>query len=229
MIVRMGLLRRRPDLSPEAFRRHWRDMHGPLAARMPNLRGYHQNHIVDRRQLGVDHARGVWEIDGISELWFDSEADMKAAIASDAYQPVRADSESFLAETRVVSIEQRTVVPFVKPAGGWIKRMSFLKRHGHLTPEQFRHEWFEVHAGLVKAFPTLLGYRQNLILSREAEPGRTGGYETVPADGIVEMWFADEAALQASFSHAAAARSQAHAHQFIAEITPFLVEEHELV
>lgn len=229
MFVRMGLLRRRPDLSPDAFRRHWRDVHGPLAARLPGLVAYHQNHVVDRRQLGIDHARGRWDIDGISELWFESEAAMRAAIDSPAYPPTRADEAAFLAETRIVTVEQRSVVPFDPSTPRWIKRMSFLTRPAHLTPEQFRHAWFEVHGDLVRAFPTLLGYRQNLIMSRQAPPGRPAGYDAVPADGIVEMWFADEAALQASFADAAAMRSQAHAQSFIAEITPFLVEVHAVV
>jgi uncharacterized protein (TIGR02118 family) len=228
MIVRMGLLRRRPDISRDQFRKHWRDVHGPLAKQMPKLRGYHQNHIVDDRQLGVDHARGTWDIDGISELWFDNAEEMEAAIASPAYQPVRDDSPAFLAETRVVTIEQRTVKAFDGTSKA-IKRMSLLKRKPELTPEQFRHEWFEVHGELVRAFPTLLGYRQNLILTRQSDPDAGGDYATVPADGIVEMWFADEAALQASFNHEAAVRSQTHAHSFLSEITPFLVEVHQVV
>lgn len=229
MIVRMGLIRRRPDLSPEAFRRHWREVHGPLASRFPGLIAYHQNHIVDRRQLGVDHARGAWDIDGISELWFESEAAMQAAVASPAYPPTRADEANFLAETRIVAVEQRVVVPLAPSANRWIKRMSFLTRPAHVTPERFRHEWFEVHAPLVRAFPTLLGYRQNLILSRQAPPGTPADYGAVPADGIVEMWFEDEAALARSFADEAATRSQAHAREFIAEITPFLVEVHVVV
>lgn len=229
MLVRMGLLRRQPNLSPEAFRRHWRDVHGPLAARMPGLAAYHQNHVIDRRQLGVDHARGTWDIDGISELWFQDEAGMNGAVSSPAYRAVAEDEPSFLAETRIVVVEQRTVIPFAKPAGPWIKRMSFLTRYPHLSAEQFRYEWFEVHAPLVKAFPTLLGYRQNLILARQKRPGQAGAYADVPADGIVEMWFASEADLKASFDHEAAVRSQTHAHQFIAEISPFLVEVAEIV
>lgn len=229
MIVRMGLLRRRPDLTPEAFRRHWLEVHGPLAARMPGLLAYHQNHVVDRRQLGIDHARGTWDVDGFSELRFESRAAMEAAVASDAYPPQAEDLPKFAADVRVVTVEQRTVVHFEKPAGPWIKRMSFLTRPEHVSPERFRHEWFEVHAPLVRAFPTLLGYRQNLILTREAGPGKPLDYAAVPADGIVEMWFADEAALHASFAHEAAVRSQTHALDFIAEITPFLVEVHEIV
>jgi len=46
--VRMGLLTRRAGLAPEAFRRHWRDVHGPLAARLPGLERYLQNHLTER-------------------------------------------------------------------------------------------------------------------------------------------------------------------------------------
>jgi hypothetical protein len=28
-------LHKRPDLSPEQFRKHWREVHGPLAAAIP--------------------------------------------------------------------------------------------------------------------------------------------------------------------------------------------------
>src|SRR3712207_7926096 len=64
MITRMGILKRRPDLTPEQFRKHWLEVHGPLAARLPGLRRYHQNHVVDTSQLAIDHARGAWEVDG---------------------------------------------------------------------------------------------------------------------------------------------------------------------
>jgi hypothetical protein len=47
MIVRMGLLTRKPGVTTEQFRRHRCEVHGPLAARMPGLRRYHQNHVVD--------------------------------------------------------------------------------------------------------------------------------------------------------------------------------------
>ena len=48
MIVRMGLLTRKPGVTMEQFRRHWRDVHGPLAAKLTGLRRYHQNYVVDR-------------------------------------------------------------------------------------------------------------------------------------------------------------------------------------
>ena len=38
MIVRMGLLQRKAGLEAAEFRSHWRNFHGPLAAKLPGLR-----------------------------------------------------------------------------------------------------------------------------------------------------------------------------------------------
>ncbi|QCK87085.1 EthD family reductase [Phreatobacter aquaticus] len=227
MIVRMGLLTRRPDVPVDAFRRHWRDVHGPLAAEFPGLRAYHQNHVVDRRHLAIDHKGGQWDIDGISELWFDDEAAMRAAIASPAYRPIVEDSPEFLSDTRVLVARQTTVVP---PADGpLIKRMSLLKRRPDISAERFAHEWQVIHAPLIAAFPGIAGYRQNLVVDREGVPGASSPYEAVPVDGVVELWFRSEADLVAAFRSPAADRSQAQALDFIDEITPFLVEVHHVV
>jgi hypothetical protein len=50
MNARMGLLRKKPDWTTEKFRAYWRNQHGPLAARAPNLREYWQNSVTDRIQ-----------------------------------------------------------------------------------------------------------------------------------------------------------------------------------
>lgn len=228
MIVRMGLLTRRPGLTPEQFRHHWLAIHGPLAARMPGLRAYHQNHVVDSGQLGITYARGDWDLDGFSELWFDDRDSMRRAVASAAYAPVAADAGAFLGGTRVIVAEQQAVVPLPADAGPLIKRMSILTRRPEHDGARFRHEWCAVHAPLVRRFPHLVGYTQNLIVEREAVPGAPSSYDAVPADGIVEMWFRDVEGLQAAFASEAAREAQAHAREFIAEITTFLVEPHEV-
>jgi hypothetical protein len=54
---------RRPDLTPEEFRRHWRDVHSPLGARIPGLRRLVQSYLV--------HVPGdvrAPDFDGMSEL-----------------------------------------------------------------------------------------------------------------------------------------------------------------
>jgi len=79
MIVRMGLLQKKAGMEPAEFRSLCLNLHGPLAAKLPGLRRYRQNHIVDRQQRGISYARGAWDFDGISELWFDDLPSMQRA------------------------------------------------------------------------------------------------------------------------------------------------------
>jgi uncharacterized protein (TIGR02118 family) len=229
MIVRMGLLTRRPGVTQAEFRRHWREVHGPLAARLPGLRRYHQNHVVDNRQLAIDHARGAWSIDGISELWFDSEDDMKRALSSNEYKEVARDHHLFVGPTALITAVQNVVVPVDPSAGPLVKRMSILTRKSGLTPEQFKEEWWGFHAEAVSKFPNLMGYTQNLVTGRSSGLGQPASYEALPIDGMVELWFRSVADVEGAFHSPAASVSQAHALSFIAEITTFLVETHEIV
>src|SRR5690242_2042104 len=126
MIVRMGLLTRKPDLTTEEFRRHWRDRHGPMAAKLPGLRRYHQNHVVDREPRGIDYVRGTHDFDGFSELWFDDVPSMSAAFATEPGQQLGEDEAKFIAEIEIVTAIQHVVLP--KPSGvPLIKRKSTLK------------------------------------------------------------------------------------------------------
>ena len=229
MIVRMGLLTRRPDMSQAEFGRHWFEVHGPLAARLPGLRRYHQNHVVDDRQLAIDHARGPWSIDGISELWFDSDDAMKRALSSDEYKEVARDHHLFVGPTALITAVQNVVVPVDPSAGPLVKRMSILTRKPGLTPEQFKDEWWGFHAEAVSKFPNLMGYTQNLVTGRSAGLGQPASFEALPIDGMVELWFRSVADVEAAFHSSAANVSQTHALSFIAEITTFLVETHEIV
>jgi uncharacterized protein (TIGR02118 family) len=229
MIVRMGLLTRRTEVSQTEFRRHWRDVHGPLAARLPALRCYHQNHVVDSRQLAINHARGSWSVDGISELWFDSEEDMNRAVSSEEYQEVARDHHLFVGHTALITAVQNVVVPVDPSAGPLVKRMSILTRKPGLTPEQFKEEWWGFHAEAVSKFPNLMGYTQNLVTWRSADLGQPASYEVLPIDGIVELWFRTVIDVETAFRSPAANVSQTHALSFIAEITTFLVETHEIL
>ena len=89
------VLHRRPDMDAGEFCRYWRDVHGPLAAKIPGLRKYVQNHGLP------DSASGALPCDGIAELWFDSPEEMQAAFASPEGVATLADSPNFLDMDRV--------------------------------------------------------------------------------------------------------------------------------
>ena len=92
MIKRFVILRRRADMPRAEFWRYWEEVHGRLIAKLPGLRRYVQYHVRSER---LDNAEP--EIDGIAELWFESEADQKASYASPQYAVVVADEPNLFA------------------------------------------------------------------------------------------------------------------------------------
>jgi uncharacterized protein (TIGR02118 family) len=95
MLKVMVFLRKRDDLSRDQFREHWRGPHGAIALRMPGLRKYVHNHAV------ADG--GPW--DGIAEMWFDDQAAMAAALSSPAAVEAAQDSPNFIAETKLMIVD----------------------------------------------------------------------------------------------------------------------------
>jgi uncharacterized protein (TIGR02118 family) len=231
MNVRMGLIRKKSDWSTEDFRSYWRDKHGPLAARAPGLRGYWQNAVTERLQRGIDFARGPWDFDGFSQLWFDDVEQASHAFKdSELAAELIADEQHFLGHLHIVTAEQRVVieVPETQTRARLLKRISTLKRRSNISEEDFRREW-RIHGDLVRKMPGVSAYRQNVVIARELVKGEPCSYEDLPIDGIVELWFENPFTLEAAFGSDAGKETMAHAKTFLAEITAFLVVEHRVL
>jgi uncharacterized protein (TIGR02118 family) len=92
-VKRIEFVRRKPGMEVEAFQRHWRGVHGPLAARIPGLRRYVQSHT---RPSAYEAGRvPAW--DGAALTWFDSTEAMRAAGAGPEHDAARDDRRQFLA------------------------------------------------------------------------------------------------------------------------------------
>lgn len=228
MTNRMGLLNRKADWPTEDFRRHWRDVHGPIAAQLPGLRSYLQHHVVDAAQRGISHKRGPETLDGISELVFDGDESMTTAFGSDVAPDLVADERLFLDRVRIVTVARREVIT-PDPTRRLIKRMSLLRRRADVDPSTFDREWRDEHARLVKLTPGVQGYRQNLVIDRQVVKGTSCSYEELPIDGIVELWFSDLEALNDAFASPQGVDLMDHATTFIDEITTFMVETHTVL
>ena len=63
-----SLLTRKPGTDVAAFQAYWRTHHGPLAAKIPQVRRYVQCHV---RPSAYADGR-IPRYDGVAELWFDS-------------------------------------------------------------------------------------------------------------------------------------------------------------
>lgn len=86
MIRRFVILRKKPSMTTAEFRHYWQHVHGPLIGRIPGLRRYTQFHVRSERLDEQDA-----EIDGIAELWFDSEEAQRRAYNTPEYAAVVAD------------------------------------------------------------------------------------------------------------------------------------------
>jgi uncharacterized protein (TIGR02118 family) len=224
----MGLLQKRADIDQQEFRTHWRTGHGALAAKLPGLRRYHQNHIVDRAQRGITYARDGLDFDGFSELWFDDLPAMQAAFAADEVNALADDETRFISGLKLVTAVQHVVIPTPTDVP-LIKRMTTLKRRPDVSAEKFQEEWFDVHSVLVKRLPQVKGYTQNLIFDRSHGRGKPATYNELPIDGIVELWFTDTESLNEGFGSDAGKTLMTHATEFIAAMSTFLVEAHKVV
>jgi uncharacterized protein (TIGR02118 family) len=64
MIKAIGTAYRKEGFTMEEFMRYWIDVHGPISAKAPGLRGYVVSEVIRR-------ARGHLESDAFVEQWFD--------------------------------------------------------------------------------------------------------------------------------------------------------------
>jgi uncharacterized protein (TIGR02118 family) len=88
------VLYKRPDLSLEQFLKYFREVHGPMAERLPGIKKYVQNYVV------ADPKRQMPGWGAIAELYFDDWEAMERAWASPEGQTATDDLEAFVDLTR---------------------------------------------------------------------------------------------------------------------------------
>ena len=108
MIYRSGVFSKRANLDDQTFDKHWREVHGAIAARLPGLHSYRQNHIVER--LYETDAFPGHPIDGISQLSFDDIAAMERAEVSPVYAEAKADIPRFQGAITILVLQEEQVI-----------------------------------------------------------------------------------------------------------------------
>ena len=129
MISRINLLKRKEGLSAEEFAAYLTQAHAGLLATMPYLKGCETNVVVDNEQRSP-FDRGSTEIDGYTEMFFDSYGDMVRGMAA-LEESLAADYAQFAAPDipALVAVKKvDTPVPAFLDGIKLIKRMSFLGR-----------------------------------------------------------------------------------------------------
>ncbi len=99
MIKMVVLVKRKSSLTYEEFQQHWKETHGPLAAKVvPGMRKYIQDHLVELP--GVKN-----EFDGITEVWFDDVEAFQRYLAwrqTDEAKVLHDDEDKFVDMSMVV-------------------------------------------------------------------------------------------------------------------------------
>jgi uncharacterized protein (TIGR02118 family) len=108
-----------------------------------------------------------------------------------------------------------------------IKTVGLLTRKNGWTREQFTKHWVEVHAPLAHKVPGLRRYVQSHI---RGERTRTD-IEATPLeiDGIAELWFDDQAALETAARTPEMKALHADGALFIGRIKSYIVEEKVII
>jgi uncharacterized protein (TIGR02118 family) len=112
---------RHPGLTHDEFFGYWKDVHGPIAAKLPGLRRYVQNHglVAAQAERPMTH-------DGWSEMWFDDLASLQAAWASPEGEAMRENYKVLFAEPIGICIARERIQkwPGHMPKDWGVKGMS---------------------------------------------------------------------------------------------------------
>ncbi|GJF35099.1 hypothetical protein KNE206_77990 [Kitasatospora sp. NE20-6] len=209
MIHQLIFAHPRPGMTEEEFQRYWLDVHAPnYASKIKQIRRY----CVDTRiPLGPEPADPLWS--GIAEIWLDNDEDQLASLQSPEFlQGARLDEPNWAAfwRTVVLDTDAHTLLAGPGPLHPHpVKLVLLAKRTNGTTVEEFRSRSLGAHAKLALDVPGLVRYQQGHV--------RDGAYavgETI-LDAAYQLWFEDEAALQAAVDSPEFARAEEDLKQFV--------------
>lgn len=96
MYTLMTVLRKRPEISTEDFRRFMEDDYGPTYVEMPETREYVQFHLDDLATDGAEEP-----IDAIVRISFESREEMQKALQAESYQRAHELRKQYVQQTSV--------------------------------------------------------------------------------------------------------------------------------
>ena len=96
MIKLVYCITKKPGMTDEDFFHYWKNIHGPMGARIPGLRRFVQSHRVN-----VPGDARPADFDGMTELWFDDMSALLKARTSPEWRASSEDERNFIDESRV--------------------------------------------------------------------------------------------------------------------------------
>lgn len=177
MIKVCELVWRRPDLELDEFRRHWRDVHGPIVSAIPGIRRYVQSHPL----IG-GYRKGPLALDGVAEIWVDDKDALRAMATTSEFAAAKADEPNFIDTDRLVEVVVDEVE--VKPGpSAAVKSIVLVRFSDVLGPADAHRYWADVHGPMAAAIPQVRRYVQSHLRLGAYRAGRPF------VDGLASTWF----------------------------------------
>jgi len=203
-IQKFSLLKRREDLSRNQFNEHWRTVHGPLLASLPeywkNNESYVQSYVLPMPQsIGTEPF-----FDGIAQTMQRPREDMTRGFFHEpAYlNIVRPDEQKFLSLPDCTAVFGKQHVIKDGPHTG-IKFMSFLRPADGFDHESFLQYWRNNHAQLVEEVKPFWKHIRRYVQNHgipELYRGLSSDGKPAPFVGVAEIWFDSVEDLEVAFN-----------------------------
>jgi uncharacterized protein (TIGR02118 family) len=208
MIKVLSAVQRCPGLGDDEFYAHWRDVHGQLAAQVPQIRRYLQHHTLAE-------ARGTGPLpatcDGATIVWYDDVDSLRDSYLTPEWLAMREDSPALFDLERgmdVVIAEERVIVDG-ETVPSMVKALVIATRHPDLSIEGFQRQWYEDHGALAASLTGYRRYVQNhALIEMYREPNAVN--RAITHDGWAEFWFDDLEILHRAMSSAGWERLREH-------------------
>lgn len=111
MIKSLSLLSRKPNMSPEAFRKVWIEEHAPMVRNVPGVRRYVLSFpLASPSRPDVPTLSLGAEIDAVAELWFDDLASQQRVAASPEMKRVTDNGARYLGAIKTYVTEEIGII-----------------------------------------------------------------------------------------------------------------------
>jgi alkylhydroperoxidase/carboxymuconolactone decarboxylase family protein YurZ/catechol 2,3-dioxygenase-like lactoylglutathione lyase family enzyme/ketosteroid isomerase-like protein len=233
------LLWKRQGISLELFDNYWKDVHGPVCARLPGQHQYWQFHVAHNQGgfcpdiPGLDYKTDSEDnFDGIAELTFASDADRQKWFTASA---ILMDDEHNLFRKAIGynsspgnSITYVDRIPNGDPIGevGAIKFHVMVKKAHGVSTEAFRRYLTETFAPKVSSSDDVLKFRLHLFEEVDnSRPDAAGVSHYEPEEkqyhAAYEIAFANHLEREKFFASSAYLSAIKDAAKYIKQIQPF--------
>lgn len=213
--------KRKPGSSVEDFQGYWSGTHGRLAAELPGLRRYVQNHVIE----GAYRKGREPVYDGVAEVWFDDLDALRELRKSPQLEAVKADEPKFMdVETMTQVITDDHLIKDGPMPGDGVKNIEFVTRRQDLEVQAFQKHWREIHGPLGASIPVVLRYVQSHTRASLYGPEHPSAW-----DGMAFTWFEGTGKMRESATTPEYETTRADEPNFVEGELPFLIVKEKVV